>query len=850
MSTVQSIDSVDSLVPNGTFVEGLAYWDFYPNIATPFASNVARHEENYADGQASVPVGTPKYTMRANYTAACWLNRDDLFEYPVRRLISNVIAFPISSTALKIVQSSGSFAVESIDHGTPYEATLNNGQIDFELDPSTPMPSGTKLVWSPPTGSGTTVEVVSEVTVAGSQFRSFDIVYAGGTTAPPGTDLIGTINFVVRKEPDKGSTVVLNATDSEHSGYYTVDRVSDTFLKIVPQSGSLVLKAKTGDVQGVLYNRDPNVSPDFITLRVFGDLTTYGVSVGDYFTTSAPARSYGKILSISPDSSGSGVQRIVVNNDALSQPLPYTATGQFVAISNWAVSAQVNCSAEISIPAVRYSLTLAFTARGWPGWNVSLCFVKEEGQSTGETHLVSGLQIAEIPATFVREFDATDPVSAWKRRVYKIQMDAAVPFPGLPQLKFTKIGTGQLVVGHLAMFKGDFTGLLPVDDPQTQLDYDTLEYNTAPDGGIIPKGTVVPFIGGTQCPPGWKPVIGEPSDGDTPSTIDLDIPSTLFSVMDVKYNYGTNVTTVKMRTGQGQDFFSVDGYSYYPWAAHKVLMPVDMRGAPSAPVVKYQIKVFGRRVTLFRSRLPEPDPRPQRYAKIEIGLLESKIIPGQFLQLTPDSRVAASVLDSSFFPIIGSVRVTGGFIGEELDHDTKTYPTSYQTLLNSFNIMAAAPTLFGIIMWVRIIQQIIKMVDRERLYDPTQHGEPLPPVRAVPDEEAGEQAEIDLLGDWREALARCKSNPTHAKVRVTRTGYVKSSTRDSGKSLNGAPEHNHRMKPSPDLDIITGVAAEMINSTPDQGDRPPVLVGHGHDYLGAGGYSRPEGRGVILCIKL
>ena len=392
MSTVQSIESVDPMVPNGTFVQGLAYWDIYPTgVSAPVST--AFHEEYFLDGESNVPFGTPKYGMRANYTCACWLNRYDLFEHPIRRYITNIVAFPISATALKIESSSGAFSVETIDYATPYEATLDGGQIDLELDLSTPMPSGTKLAWFPPIGSGSTVEVVEEVTVAGAQFRSFNVVLAGGTTAPLGTNLDGTIYFVVKKEPEKGSTVVLDATDSVHSGYYTVDRVGDTFLKIVPQSGSLVLKAKTGDTRGMLYLRNILGSePDLTHIRVFGDLVPFGVSVGDYFVTSSPARAFGKIISISPDSQDPNIQRLVL--EASEQPLPETTLGQFVAISGWAVSAQVNASAEIRIPGVRYDLTLAFTTKAWPGWNVSLCFVKEEGQHTGETHLRSDLQIA------------------------------------------------------------------------------------------------------------------------------------------------------------------------------------------------------------------------------------------------------------------------------------------------------------------------------------------------------------------------------------------------------------------------------------------------------------------------
>jgi len=839
MSTVQAIDSADSLIPNGTFCQGLAYWRFYGS-GTP-VEPVALHEQYYQDSDSNVADGTPKYGMLTNHTAGCWISRNDLFEYPLRRYLPNVVAFPVSSTALRITAASGTFHVESLDYGTPYEATVSGGVLVFGLDSAVPMPVGTKLAYIPDGSSEITLQVTQEVTQPGDFSRSFGV----DTTVADGD---GTIYFYVKKAPEQGSTVVLDATDSAHSGYYTVDRVEDTSIRIVPQSGSLQIKAAPGDVSGILYNRDSGATS--VTLRVFGDLTVKGVSVGDYFVTTSPARSYGQIIGISPDSSDPSVQ--IVSVQLSTNSLPETSTGQFVAVTSWAVSAQVICSAELTIPAVRYNMTLVFSSNNWTSWTPSLQFVKEEGSHTGESLRRSDLVIDKIDATFVREFDATTPASLWKRRVYKIQADRAVPIPGLPVIAFEKSGSASLRVGHVAMFKGDLTETVPSDDQQTSLDFDTLEYNTAPDGGVIPKGTVVPFIGGTVCPPGWKRVLGEASDGDTPSNVVEDIPKDIFEKMEVTYNYGSDVTTVKFEVPTTSDFtLAVNtGCGYNPWSNYKNLMAVIMRPPPNPPVMKLQVRnpFTGRKQTWFRARLPAPPPRPQRYAFVEVGLLKNLIVPGQILQLIPD-KDAREPMDGQFFPVIGAVRVSGGFVAEEVDWQTKSYPSSYETLYGRFNIWSIVPSPLGIATLISSVRDIMRNVSTLRMYDPTEHGEPLPPVQAVPDNKQSEQVEIDLQGDWSVALQRVKDGGNSSVMRILNTGYVKNTSSESGKTGTGAPEHNHKVEPSSDVEIISGVAAQVVQ-TQDEADRPPVAVNHGHDYLGAGGYSRPKGRGVLMCIKL
>lgn len=843
MSTIQSIDSVDSLIPNGNFAQGLAYWDFYPP-GSPMTT-VAQHEKTYDDSQSNVPVGQPKYAMNMAYTGACWLNRHDLFEYPLRRYLTNMVAFPVSQTALRVTASSGSFHVESVDFGTPYEAAFENRILSFGLANAVPMPVGTKLRFDPEVGTASDVQITKEVTAAGSAARSFEV-----SSAP--LDGEGVVYFHVRKEPEKGSTVVLDATDTAHSGYYTVDRVEDTSIRIVPQSGSLVLKAQTGDTQGLLYLRNTTGSgPDLTYVRVFGDLTQFGVSVGDYFVTTAPARAYGKILAIAPDSQDPSIQQLIV--EASDRPLPETSLGQFVAITSWAVSAQVNSNIEISIPAVRYNLTLAFSSNNWTSWVPSLAFVKEEGLLSGESFLRSDLLIDNLPATFVREFDAGDSTT-WKRRIYTIQYDRAVPIPGVPAIRFLKHGASSVRISHLAMFKGDLTGTLPSDDQQTSIDFDTLEYNTAPDGGIIPKGTVMPFVGGTSCPPGWKRVFGSPADGDVPSTVAKDIPSAIFDAMEVEYNYGSDITTVKLVIPEndttGFTLVEQSGCRHDPWSNYKNLMAVKMRPPPNPPVMKLQFRnpFTGRKITWFRARLPEPPPRPQRYAFVEVGLLKNILVPGQILQLIPDGRIWQP-FDSAFYPVIGAVRVSGGFKAEETYWQSQPYPSDYGKLFLTVNVWSVIPSPFGIMSLISAIRDIIHNINRVRAYDPAQHGEPLPPVQAVADNTADECIEFDLQGDWRESLQRCKANKDHSIIRVLQTGYVKNSSGEAGKAGDGAPEHNHKVSPSPDVKVIFEAAAS-IDTAPIETNRPPIAVNHGHDYLGAGGYSRPRGRGVLMCIKL
>ena len=840
MNYVQAIEQADSLIPNGNFVQGLAYWEASADEQTLSMQHVKFFTDHEED--VSLKQGEPKYGLSAGHSVWCRLTRNDLFEYPSRRFLENLVSYPVGPKSIEVLKASpGDFHSRATDWGTTYDGAMraSTAQLRLSIDDAMNVVVGSEFSWTRPDGTQMAVAVVSEEAPT-TEYRSFVVARVGGgaiTDADTGgtmTEPFGTATVypIVTKTAEHGSAVVVNAANADYSGYYTVEQASQDLLRLVRADGVTPVVAETGDALGVVYNYNAAVDPTRATFRVFGDLVGKGVQVGDYFVVSAPFHSYGAIQSISVLS---GVQELTV--DATVKAPPDTGTG-IQPVSKWLVATPSAFDIDLPLPAVRYELTVVFTAQTWSNWNVKLEFTTEQGLSQKLATVIDSIQ-----AVFVRSFPVSTG-STYTRRVYRITADRPFPIPGEPRLKFERI-SGSISIAHVAMFRGDLTSLISTD-------YDTLEYSASPDGGAVPRGVIVPFIGGSSCPPGWKEVVGVPSDGsvvDSPSAVEYVF--TNFKPDSFAYDSARDITTLRFNTLPLLDF-SKDGYTYYPWASFRMRMPVIMRPPPYPPQYKFQIKICGKKYTIFTARFPQPNRRHQRYADVEIGALAPKIRPGQIMQVIGDPVTGKFVPsnypqrpDSISNAIIGAIRVMPEFRAYEEGYDTLPYPSSYKNLVSELNFDAMTPTPDGILTLIRATKSIFDQLKAAVLYDPHRLGEPEPNVHAEVVGSAIVFTEIDLLGDWR------KLKDVHMpSARIIRTGYVKMSTDSPSIADPGSEEHNHRVRKS-SLTPISGVAARTSQvMSSDNPDRPPVAVNHGHGYLGAGGYSRPFGRGVKLCVKL
>ncbi len=854
MSTVQDISSADSLIPNGNFVQGVAYWK--PDVDAD--GQVLQHLVFRTNPDHEVDVtlkrGEPKYGMQASESVNCRLNRNDLFTYPILRYMPGMTAVPIKKNAILITQKNdGDFWVEDVDWATAYTAVLDDtGRMSIVIDKSVVIRRDSVLVWIRPDGSPMEVVVQSEDRLAaGVDYRAFQVVRrdgqpitsfdTGSTTEDPAGNSIA--HFVVRSRPQKGSTLTIWAADDTYSGHYVISKVTDEDIVAVPEDQTLALIAEDGDVGGLVYTRDTEADAAY-TLRVLDG--TLSVSPGDYFISATPNWGYGRVMSVTTQS---GVQVISVSKDG--HPLPVTGPGTTKAITGWAFAPAIQMALEVPIVGCRYDLTLAFTALAWSEWTIELQFIKEEGASQGLIQIIDSMSFEQV-----RLFPVSEG-SSYDRYIYRLKSDRPLPIPGIPRVRLTKErGAATIKVSHFLMYRGNFTGRADSSEA-LPAEYEQLEFTAAPDGGLVPKGIIVAYTGGTSCPPGYREVVGYPGDAVSPSNViftrdELDYQT-------IGYDATKDVTTLLLNDDQLPiNVVSQDSFSSYPWSSSRVLVEILKRDTPAPPRYRLRFKIDGIRVTLINRRLPKPPPRPPRFEYVNIGLLKPAIVPGMFLQVVTEPSKSGGFYsqwreepDQILNCLIVGVRIAPEFVAYEegssadpTSNPKQSYPSSYKSLATDLSLWAVFSSPFDLLSAIVTLNELYNNIRAQALYDPRRTGEPLPPVQAFPVEGGKTVTYLDIQGDWRTAFEHARNKP----MRIIKTGYLKMDADEPGFAEIGAEEHNHRIEPSDDLRLIRPSNAYVPNLDPDK-NYPPVLAGHGHNYLGTGTYSRPRARVVKLCVK-
>lgn len=855
MSTVQDISSADSLIPNGNFVQGVAYWK--PDWDA--VGSVLQHIQFRTDheGDPSLKRGEPKYGMRMSSHVNCRLNRNDLFTYPILRYLPNMTAVPVKKNAVLIVQGQDAdFWVEDVDWATAYTAVLNlNGLLRIIIDKSVVIRRDSFMVWIK--HDGLPMELVVQFedrTDRGVDFRSFQVVKRDGnpitatdlhlSNPDPDDDFADSIiNFVVRSRPAKGSTLTMWAQNDAYSGHYVISKMTDEDIIAVPEDQTLALIAEDGDVDGLVYTRGQEGDATY-SLRVLGG--TLSVNPGDYFVAVTPTWAYGRVMSVVVVS---GVQTISISKEG--QPLPVTGPTATRAVTSWAFAPAIPMDMELPIVGCRYELTLAFTSRTWDGWWIDLQFLKEEGESQGVAEVIDSMRFLKI-----RDFEVS-PGSPYRRHIYRLRVDRPLPIPGIPRLRLTKpAGKGTSDASHFVMYRGDFTGRANIGEPTPTGEFEELEFVAAPDGGMVPKGVIVAYTGGTCCPPGYKEVVGYPGDSTSPSNVLYETNDFQFS--GINYDATKDVTTLIFENDDlPLSVSSQDEFSSYPWASSRVLMEIVKRNPPSPPRYRLRIKIDKIRITLIDRTLPRPPAREPRFEFVNIGLLKPAIVPGMFLQVVKDPSSGGfygnkrEEPDETFNCLIVGARVAPEFVAYEegssadpTNNPKQSYPSSYNNLATNLSLWSIMPSPFGILTAIATLNDLYRNIRAVALYDPRRTGEPLPPVNAFPIEGGNTLTYLDLQGDWRLAFSLYGTK----KARIIKTGYLKMDADEPGFAEIGAEEHNHRIEPSEGLPTIqpSNVYRPNLNLDPNF---PPVLVGHGHNYVGTGGYSRPQARVVKLCVK-
>jgi len=271
------------------------------------------------------------------------------------------------------------------------------------------------------------------------------------------------------------------------------------------------------------------------------------------------------------------------------------------------------------------------------GWWIDLQFIKEEGESQGLAEVIDSMRFQ-----LVRYFPVSDG-SNYNRYIYKLVADRPLPIPGLPRIRLTKPqGAVTISVSHFVMYRGDFTGKAHTNETLSTTEFDQLDFTASPDGGMVPKGTIIAYTGGSTCPPGYKEVVGYPGDTESPSNVIWKTDDIQYT--SISYDSTKDVTTLAFDDTQlPVAVSSQDEFSSYPWATSRVLAEIVKRDTPAPPRYRLRIKIDRVRITLIDTTLPSPPPRPPRFDYVNIGLLKPALVPGMFLPVNKDPLGATFV---------------------------------------------------------------------------------------------------------------------------------------------------------------------------------------------------------------
>jgi hypothetical protein len=292
-----------------------------------------------------------------------------------------------------------------------------------------------------------------------------------------------------------------------YSGEFRVIRAWDGDNAVVSSSEAYPVIMSEEDTDA-FYSKSVGAVPVF-TIRTGVDVrlaprpggAAIGVQLGDYFVCAAPRMS-GRITKIALD--GLSFQVSV----QAPHILPASTGGVFLALSHkWAIMPVVTGVMRRNLPVCLYDLTLAYTMLNGSLLSPNDVWL-ELYDETG--NLVESKRPAPIGTGGARYLSRAIPNSTYARCVQRFIFEREEPHYGTYRIKFGNTMTGMTQVGDVVLLKGDYTASLPLPGGQT---FDYVERQLGDDSEIIPRGTVVAYVGGSVCPAGYTRVEGLGSAG-------------------------------------------------------------------------------------------------------------------------------------------------------------------------------------------------------------------------------------------------------------------------------------------------------------------------------------------------
>lgn len=315
-----------------------------------------------------------------------------------------------------------------------------------------------------------------------------------------------------------GDPLYMDDYDLElYSGTYRIHSVMDGNRALVSSSAP-VATILTGDQAIGFYSRPSGSSTPVFRVDVDIDVRQVvrpdgrsgGVEIGDYFVSATPPIS-GILSQIALDGKSFFVYSVAPH----TPPAP-TGGAQVALGLDWQILPYTRAHIRRKLPVCLYDLTLAYTLSD--GAVVSPQDVRLELYSEAGVLLATKAPVILDTGNLrylAKVIPGTYKGVTFKRYVQRFMFERQEPHDGITRVRFGAVNTsGSSYFGEAVLLKGDYTSYLaaPVGSGRT---FSYLERPVCDESEIVPRGTVVAYVGGNACPAGFTRVEGIGGDGST-----------------------------------------------------------------------------------------------------------------------------------------------------------------------------------------------------------------------------------------------------------------------------------------------------------------------------------------------
>jgi hypothetical protein len=330
----------------------------------------------------------------------------------------------------------------------------------------------------------------------------------------------------------------------------------------------------------------------------------------------------GIITSVQP---ATGIIWVFVNS-SIGQRLPAVTSetnpdDAFTPMTNWRIIEEIRGSFSREVSAVLYDLTLVFTTIFIGDFDEASprIFFYDEVIETLQHGAIGPVKI-DGNNTFFKKL--VDPgIERW---FYRFLQEVPEPYEGQAELWMKALDTKTVRMGDVALYRGNYTQRMKEeDDSATEDVIDFLESPINVESGVIPKGVVWAYAGGSVCPPGYEQVkgLGNINSGS------------LLNADDLRISLGTNwlTTSPQLSYRYGQDkprtIIGINGLANRPVIGPPAAYQVSTRIVSVDPW-RYGTghHLYSKFIT-FRAHNGDPEPEWVREEFLRID-----IIPGYILE--------------------------------------------------------------------------------------------------------------------------------------------------------------------------------------------------------------------------